>query len=264
MVDFLNGASETGAQLRDADFILADAMRFENSGLPVAGDLAVAQIRAFLALDRFAEARSLMLEDQSAIGESRFTMLTEEYVAASASRMPDAEFLSFAFEPVPAPLSVETANAVVTRLLDLGFPDRAEAVLPEDAGDDGTYLRARIALARGNPEAALAVLAFDDSPRARALRDIAQDLAFADALVADMSAATDTTESLWRRGEWDGLAGSEDPLLQAASSAVLSAEPAELASDTPLASGRALLARSEESRAVLGALLDRFAPPPEF
>ena len=264
MVNFLNGAVETGAPLRDKDFILADAMRFENTGLPVAADLAVAQINALLARDRFAEARALTLEDRAAIGEPQYTTLTEEYVAAAATRMPDAEFLSFAFDPVPGPLSVETANAVVTRLLDLGFPDRAEALLPADAGGEGAYLRARIALARGNPEAALMVLARDDSPRARALRGVAQDLAFADALVADMSAAMDTTESLWRRGEWDDLAASEDPLLRAASSAVLTPEPTELEPDTPLASGRALLARSEESRAVLDALLDRFAPPPEF
>lgn len=264
MVDFLNGAVETGAPLRDADFILADAMRFENMGLPIEGDLTVAQARAFLARDRFAEARTLTLEAQGAIGEPRFAVLTEEYVAAAVERMPDAEFLSFAFEPVPRPLSTETANGVVARLLDLGFPDRAEALLPDEGGEDGTYLRARIALDQGNPEAALSALAFDDSPRARALRDVAQDLAFADALVADMTAATDTTESLWRRGEWDGLAGSDDPLLQAASSAVLTPEPVELEPDTPLADGRALLARSEESRAVLDALLDRFNPPSEF
>ena len=265
MTEFLRGAVKTKIPVREEDFILADALRFENAQMPVAGDLAEAQVRALLAADRFTAARELMLEERAAIGEDRLGALTEEYVTQSTEGMSDAAFLSFAFGSLPGPVSNLTEIKLAQRLLDLGFPDRAAAVLSGEKNDEERqYLRAQIALENGDSKAAIAALQGATADRAQALRRVAQDLAFADALVPDMSATVATTESLWRRGAWGDLAQSDDPLLQAASSAVLDTEVAGLAVDTPLASGRALLDRSAQSRAVLDDLLARFTIPEDF
>lgn len=265
MTEFLLGAIKTKKPVREEDFIFADALRFENAQMPVAGDLAVAQVRALLAADRFTTARALMVEESAAIGEDRLGALTEEYVSQSTDRMSDAAFLSFAFGSLPRPVSSLTENRLAQRLLDLGFPDRAAAMLSgDDEEEDRQILRAQIALESGDPETAVAALEGVTADRAQKLRRVAQDLAFADALVPDLSVTAGTAESLWRRGAWGELAQSNDPLLQAASSAVLRPEIAGLALDTPLASGRALLDQSAQSRAVLDDLLARFTTPEDF
>lgn len=264
MTDLLDRAVKNDIALDLDDFVLADALRFENAQLPVAGDLAAAQARALTAMGHFAQARDLIAKERSAIGDSRAAMLAEELAKQETARLSDAEFLDFAFNDVQAPLSLATENAIARRLLGLGFPDQASGMLTDEGGLERTYLRSQIALARGDPRAAIAVLSDAQTDKAVSLRRVAQDIASSDVLVPDLAVANDTVQGLWRRGAWDELAQSDDPLLQSASVAVLNSESAVLAPEAPLSSGRALLDRSAQSRTVLQDLFDRFVIPEDF
>ncbi|WP_296426002.1 hypothetical protein [Yoonia sp.] len=268
MTELFVEAVKSGLLIRDEDFLLADALRFENGQLPVAVDLAMAQIRGYLAGDRFTAASALLHEEAGAIGAERHLALSTELAHAAVARMQNAPFLEFAFSALPDQMAPETENALARRLLDLGFPDRAGIVIADsvagDAATERSYLRAEIALSIGAPDLVRAALVAIDSDRATALRRIANDALSGDAVVADTSAGVDTEQSLWRRGVWRNLAESEDQLLQAASSVVLGQEVAQLDPETPLANGRALLDQSAESRAVLDDLLTRFGAPEQF
>lgn len=257
MKELLDGSVRFGVELSDDELLLADALRFESAQLPVAGDLAVAQIRALLAMDRFADARRLQQEESNAIGSERISVLSVEYAAQAIERMPDAQFLRFAFEEMTAPLPPSLEENAAHRLLALGFPDRAATLIKENGGPARKYLRARIALAVGDAEMALAELEGVDADQAVDLRRIAQDILNTDAVDG-------TIEALWRRGAWNAHRQSEDRLLQVAATAVLASEPAELAPDQPLERGRDLLNRSAQSREVLKELLERFAAPEDF
>lgn len=264
MQDLLVESIQNGVAVRDEDLLLADALRFENARLPVADDLAMAQIRALLAMDRFVEAQSLINEVSNAIDPERVVTLSVEYAEKAIVNMSDADFLRFAVDDIPAPLPDTLADQAATRLLDLGFPDQAARLIYGDGGETRKYLRAKIALALDDPAGAIAALGNSDTEQANELRRVAEDLMYSDAILPDLTVSGGTIDGLWRRGDWNTLAQSEDLLMQGAASAVLAREELELASDEPLSDGRALLDRTAQSRKVLNELLDRFEPPEEF
>lgn len=264
MRDLLVESTRNGIDPRDEDLLLADALRFENAQLPISEDLAVAQIRALLAMDRFVDAQSLIREVSQTISPERVAILSVEYAENAIARMADTEFLRFAFDDMAAPLPHALEDAAAMRLLGLGFPERAAGLMNGEGGEERKYLRARIALALGNPERAIAVLGGVDTDQATELRSIARDLKLSDAIAPDLTASGGTIDSLWRRGDWDALTKSEDALLQGTASAVLARDDMELNLDEPLGSGRALLDRSAQSRQAVAELLDRFEPPEEF
>lgn len=255
--------------LSDSDFLLADAMRFENAELPAAADLALAQASAYLHLDRFTASRAVIVDEGDNIDPARRAAFEDTYAQAATQRMSDLDFLSYAFgDDISSTLPL-TQHAMAERLLVLGFPDRAVQVVATDLTDvdlqaERRYLRARAALAKGDTTAAIAALDGLETEASDRLRQIADDLQSANLIFADDMIASDTATSQWRRGDWQDLARSEDSLLQAASATVLGNQTATSDPDTPLASGRALIAQSSESRAVLNDLLTRFAAPDEF
>lgn len=268
MIRFLTEAVADDVPLDEDDFTLADAFRFENAELPIAGDLAVAQVRAFVHGDRFGEARRLLRDEDAAIGPDRLLILKDELAVAATGRMDTGDFLRFAFDETHQPVSATTQNAMARRLLDVGFPDAAMAMTatPID-GEDGVarqYLRAEASLALADAAGAIAEIAELETARADALRRVAADLQNADVLVPDMTVAEATETTLWRRGDWRDLVQSDDPLLRAASTAMLEQQSASLDPATPLASGREMLSSAAQAREVVDGLLDRFAAPEEF
>jgi hypothetical protein len=231
--------------------------------------LIAAEARALIAGNAFDAALALLDGDVSPMSVTQLTALRESAILAITDRTEDAAFLNFAFDALPETGSARAENAVATRLMTLGFADRADAVLDSPAtgaeARDRRYLQSEIAIATGNSDAVEGLLAGMTDPRSAEIRAraLAAQGDFAAAATTDQifpGAAPDPSEA-WRAGEWAVLEQSEDPLLRAASDAVLSESPS-IDPDAPLASSRAMLEDAAATEDLAGQLLDRFAVDP--
>ena len=125
---FLEGVTaEVG--FSDQDFILADALRFENAETQAADGLAEAQFGAYLSLDRFADARKLLAARLDRLASQEMVKNRAALFGQAAERMPDAAFLEFIWQEDLQFLDAVTQTLVAERLLELGFPDRALTAL---------------------------------------------------------------------------------------------------------------------------------------
>ena len=269
LLRLLTLATQAGQPVDDSLMALADALRFEYRGEPIATDLGVAQVAALLAADRFDAAATLAEDLAPAIDPGRSQALHFSYVTALTGRADDASFVRVALAGLPADIGSEAENAVAARLLSLGFPDRAAALLlaPAQFGAaaERRYLRAAAAIGMQQPDAALAALAGMSDARAAALRATAlnQKGEFGAALSSDLAAGDPdrNTAGAWRAGAWKRLAGSNDPLLQATADAMLAT--AELTGQPPsLAAGQSALVDSAATRDLIDGLLGRFTVDP--
>ncbi len=268
LISLLEQAVRNNRPIDEKDLVLADALRFENAQLPVAADLAVAQIRAYLHSANFDAARHLMRDEAEQIGDARGAVLANEFARSATAGMPDSDFLSFAFEDDQPSISPETENALARRLLDLGFADRAQFFLTNQASDttaeERDYLRADAAIALGDLDRAGLLLMNWNTERADTLRQIVDDMRATDSIIARDFRSGGDARSQWQRGDWGDLVSSEDTLLQAASTAFLDQDRATLDPEMPLASGRTMLEQSAQSRDVVQNLLERFTGPSDF
>jgi hypothetical protein len=218
------------------------ALRFEQGDGPMAGPLALAEVRALTAADRFAEARALIDDPAIALDPDDRGGLSDALATAMAERAIDAAFLDLAFAGAPLPMSGTAANAVARRLIGLGFPEAALDLIDRPAETaamrDRRLLRADALRALGQEEEAALILA---------------GMAEGEEVVPDPLAA-------WRAGDWNALRNGADQLLSDAAEARL-ADPPEAAQDGTLAARAALLASAEETRALADALLARFPAP---
>ena len=125
---FRDGASREIA-FSDEDFLLADALRFENTGTIAADVLADAQFAGYLSVDRFEEARSLLRDRRSALSTDAFLTGQDTVYQQAAEGMADAAFLEFVWDEDLSTQNAQTQNMVANRLMELGFPDRALGLL---------------------------------------------------------------------------------------------------------------------------------------
>jgi len=249
---------EDGSKPAEADLYLAAAMRSEYSDTPIAEDLARAEARGWTVLGDYAQAIGLLAErsDDPAV-EDRNTIYRD-----LASNAGSADFLEFAFRSVPTDLHDVTENEMAQRLLDLGFPERALAVMSgsavREAAAERRYLRASAALEMEDYGATLDAIVGLTDDRARQLRSDAYvglgeyDVALT-ALDAEEEASSPTLQ--FRAQAWERLTLENDPVLADFANSYLS--PAAAASET-LADRREILERSQESRRMVGDLLLRF------
>jgi hypothetical protein len=186
---------------------------------------------------------------------------------------PDSALLDYAVlsnsQPLPSPAK-GSAALIASRLLDLGLSDQAARWLSL-APAPAPLLAARVQLAEGKPQDALALLGGDQSPsafpiRATALRDIGDDRA-----LAELFSEAGMTEEQWatisRMQDWSALASSgPDGWKQAAQSLI---GPSTVPGETPpqdptagpLAQGEALLANSQVTRDAITTLLNSVDSP---
>ena len=248
---------------------LAEAMQSEYRGTPEAANLANSIVRALVASDQFDDARILIATDLPPMSTEMLSQLRSDTIIAMASRMPDSSFIEMAFDDVPVGIEPTAVNALARRLIDLGFAERATALLygPASGTDmsERRYLRAEAALQLGAYDQVAEVLTGLQDPRAKRLRalSLAAQGDFAAALLIESEAsdiATDPTLA-WRAGAWQALDASPDPLLQAASEAMLTDQNA-LREQQPLAERRDLLKEAGQTRELAAQLLDRFALDP--
>lgn len=264
IIQVINEAILDDRKITADEFAMVESLRFENSRQPIARDLSIAEVRGLIHARRFEDAEAFLQARMALIGETEIAELFDELAKSAIVNMSDAIFLDFSFSKLPAPISPAATTAMAQRVFDLGFSQRAYELLENTdvVTLDGQLLFAEIALSFDKPDEALLLLTNLEAERADELRMIALDLKQNRGITADESIAENTQQTDWRRGNWDALSLSEDPLLRAVSDAVVS-ETTALDPAKPLSSGRKLLEQSIESRAMLNEILERFSSPTE-
>ena len=269
LVQLINLTLDEGHSL-DQDLItLADSMVYEYRGDAVEVDLIAAQVRALTVANAFDQAFELLNREESPIEPAQLAALRGVAILALTERAEDPAFLNFAFDTLPETGNAGVENAVATRLFSLGFADRADAVLNSPASGAEAqarkYLQADIAIVLGNYAAVETLLDGMSDPRAIEIKSRALaaqgDFAAASSTQNALPGASLDPDEAWRAGEWSVLEQSDDPLLRAASDAIL-AVPEALDPEMPLASSRALLDQAAATQDLAGQLLDRFAIEP--
>ena len=248
---------------------LAGTMQYEYRGQPVAAALIDAQARALIAGDAFAAAFTLLDGPVEPLGMDDLARLRSAAILALTLRASDPAFLNFAFDDLPVTDNPLVENAVATRLVALGFADRAAALLTSPAtgaaARDRRYLQAEIALQLGDAASVEGYLGGMTDPRAARLRAAALaasgDFAAAASAGQIVPGSPPDPAGAWRAGDWAGLEHSDDPLLRAAADAIR-ADPAALDPSTPLAASRELLDQATQTRDLASQLLERFAVDP--
>lgn len=269
LVQLINLTLDAGKSLDPSLISLADSMLYEHRGEVIGAALIAAEARALTAEGAYSQAFALLDGDVAPMAYDQLATLRSTAILDLTNRADDPAFLNFAFDALPETGNAKIENAVATRLLALGFAERAGALLTNPAlgaeARDRRYIEADIALALGDFEGVERILGGMSDPRAadikaRGLTAQGDFAAASSAQNALPGAATDPAGA-WRAGEWSVLEQSEDPLLRAASDAVLSS-PEALDPETPLAASRALLDQATATQDLAGQLLDRFAVEP--
>ncbi|MDX8352880.1 hypothetical protein [Cognatiyoonia sp. IB215182] len=262
---FLRAAVRDDIEVTHQDFALADVLRFESAPSAELNELQLAQMNAYLHQDAFDAAARLREELRPTADASIVQMLEDNFAVTLTERGDDVRFLDYAFEETPEALVTTTRLSVSNRLLALGFPERAAEILagiaPEDVGPRQSYLQTEIALIRGDAAAALREIDGVETDRALSLRSAAERVARGELFDRAWLLQEPDGSELWRGRDWGEMSASDDPLLRDVSEVLRSRPEMPLSEGTPIASGRALLEQSMQSRDVVDRLLERFSAP---
>lgn len=262
LIDLLVG---DGQIVDDSILELAAAMRFESGDSDQARLLGSAEIRALTAQDQFEMALALVLDEELPFGEADRGAHASQVIKALAERETTSAFLTTAFGDLPSGLSAEAENAVADRLLNVGFPERAQSILSGPATEESMaerrYLRAQAAASLGDLDGMNDALSGLNDQRADQIRSAALaasgDFEGAFTQEIEQAGTTGSEDTAWRAGAWALLEAGEDPLLREASRAILT-DPVALSDPPTLAARRELLEESQATRALTEELLDRF------
>ena len=249
---------DRGDPVDEAVLDLVAAQRFEFRDAPVHADLAAAEVRGLSHRGDHALAFGLLREVGAGLADSRYDVLFNEIVARLVGDADDVTFLELTYADRYLSLDGTILNAMASRLLDLGFPERARGLLQQSATAEvmaeRRYLRARAAMALEDTAAARQALAGIDTPRARAILDGEPDPAAGEL-------DRDETLAAWRAEAWSDLTTDDDDLLREVSRLALSRTDPAPDTPTPIATGRELVERSGELRTTVEDLLNRFDVP---
>lgn len=251
-------AHAEGRQVAPDLLLLSQSLRFEHRRDPAVAALAAAEGQA--RLDGGDYDAALAIAAEAGLTPEARAGLENAVLSAVTARAEDAVLLRHAMGTLPDGVTAATENAIASRLLTLGFPDRAGAIVAGPAEGDAMierrYLRAEADLQLGAPDAARAEIAGLSDPRAAALR------ARIEAGVAPSQDPALSADAAWRSGDWTGLAASDDPLLRSAAEAMAATPPPP--PDGPSLSGSAAaVAEADTSSRLIGDLLNRFVVPPD-
>jgi hypothetical protein len=265
----IEAALSRGAPVSVDQAQLAGAYAHELRDTVIGDRLAVAHVAALAAAGAFDEAATAFdrraLDPAQPLARAMAESLLREVVRAAD----DLTFLRYVlgdrFMP-PEAMSDQLVGAIARRLLDAGFADVADRVLPPTRSDPSLrLLRAEIALALQRPaEADLALLGLDgrkaDRLRARA-RSLRGDHASAQALFAATDALPEADRAALYTRDPEVLARASDPLLLEV--ADLLGGPAGPVPDGLATLDRiaTLLAETGSARATLTSLLDGLPRP---
>ena len=243
------------------DFALLDVLSFERDGRPEAIDIADVRVRAMLHNSAFTGAIKALERAEPLVTEERFAVLSTRVLEALTQSADDITFLDTVFEERVSTTDPAVENDVAARLLSLGFPRRADDMIASQAiGEEMAerrYIRASIAMARGDEALAEAHLAGVETQRARQILQSAS----AHETVGSIGSSE---EAAWRTADWESLTDTEDELLRRVSEQRLHSPGALDLTEAPLADSNGLIAQSEALRETVIALMDRFQTPDQL
>ncbi len=246
-----------GDSLESGSIDLADALRFENRGTEGGEELTIASVDAMIAEQKFKEAIEFISGASSSPDDQLRAELEAKVIIAMAQQMDDGPFLEFAFGDLPANISDAAANAVSSRLIVLGFTEKANELVAEGAQGaamaERRFVRAEAAYAEGRDAEGSEILSGILDPRADNLTQRYR--------ATGTALQSDTEVSAWRAGDWAALATGDDPDLRDAASDMLEAGPQALQLET-LAERRSLIEEAEATRRLAESLLARFTLVP--
>ena len=241
----------------------AETVLFEFGKTERTERLAAAMVRGELQNEMFRAADSFLKAEADRFGNDLSAGLRREMLSRISADADDATFIELVFQNDFGAVEPGLGNSVASRLLTLGFPERAEAFLQApalgDAMTERRYLRAQVAAAQGDYALAQSHLAGVTSERARRILSFGPE-----GIPLRVNAASDMPDAedlAWRNGDWTGLAASEDPLLRDVSELVLENQVPPPDPVAPLARGRALADAAGQTRETLDALMNRFEAP---
>lgn len=269
LVQLINLTLDEQQPLDPSLITLADSLLYEHRGEPIGAELIAAQARGLTAAGAYEQAFSLLTGDVKPMEAAQLAALRSAAILSLTERTDDAAFLNFAFDALPETSNAGVENAVATRLLKLGFADRAGALLTSQAtgvdARDRRYLQADIAVTLGNYAEVDGYLSGMSDPRAAEIKARALaaqgDFEAAFSVGAAVPGTVPDLSNAWRASEWTLLEQSDDVVLREASDALLA--PAEaFDSEAPLAASRALLEQATATQDLAGQLLDRFLVEP--
>lgn len=242
------------------DIALLQTMRFESQDVDLDERLYRAEVEALIQMDSVDSALVLLDDPTSPLASDETQAFAEAIYSNVVENAQDTTFLEFVFDDRVLASDATLQNAIATRLLALGFPDKAEGIVATQtvgsAMMERRYLRAEIAIAKEDFELARAHLAGVTSPRAQLLLSrtgIPPSADVIETLVPDDRLATD-----WQFSNWESLAESDDPLLRDVVARVQDVETFNAEDSTPLATGRELITNSAALRENMAELLDRY------
>lgn len=170
LIDLVDLAIAGHREAEPGDLALLAAAAFEYRDQPEEAALLDARIRLLSHMGDHRAALGLAQQLPQAGRAAPLAHALEQF-----SRMADdGEFIELAFDDLARPADAHSANLLAARLLALGFPDRALALMQNtDPGDtllERRYLRAEAAAALGRADLVEAELLGLADPRAEAIR----------------------------------------------------------------------------------------------
>ena len=255
---------------------LVGAFAFERRNEAIAPELHIAHIRALAASGAHEEAHEVYADRMPDLDPHRLAGLQADLAGYLARQADDVTFLRLifagAFDHAEQP-DPSVAIALAERMLGLGFPEEAAALISAERGGEGAaslarrLLLAETALVLGQPRQALVELLDLEGDRADLLRAralaLAGDPAAAVALFKSAGAEDAARVAALLDGRWSESMGTEPWQVEPDPEMVISEVPGR-ADDIvapPLATTRALLEASSGARDALSELLASYPEP---
>ena len=266
LVAMIETELEAGRTVQPETADLAAAYAVENKTTAIGADLRRVHLLARAGAGQFDRAITGLAEVERRDGMDAAHRLRAQILELAAGLAEDVPYLRLTLGLAPdllPELPADTAETLARRLVKLGFPDAADRLLAPGGGNPRAraMIRARAALARGQPQRATAELANytgqeADLLRARA-RAAAADYTAAQIVYDTLGLDDEATSAAWLAGDWSALAGSGDELLSSIAGLETAASADTPDDDAPLRTARDLIAQSRASRELLGRLLER-------
>ena len=274
VIDLINTHVKQGVPPSAETVSLVGALAVEHKTGAMGPDLRRAHALARMLEQEFGPAFKIIKDIETRDGRKAAAEVRTQLVLAVLEHADDFEVISWSIQErlaAPGRISSDTALKLAQKTFEMGFLGETkrlmQAAQTDIPSDEKRVLNARLALAEALPKRAEAELMgmetpFADRLRARA-KAMAGDHAGAARLLAKLGERGAAETEAWLDGDLASLTASENEILRRASTHLLPPEDVtEIDASTDrvtqgmLARNRALLEGAEESRGVLGDLLN--------
>lgn len=274
VIDLINTHVKQGLPASAETVSLVGALAVEHKTGAMGPDLRRAHALARMLEQEFGPAFKIIKDIETRDGPKAAAEVRTQLVLAVLEHADDFEVISWSIQErlaAPGRISSDTALKLAQKTFEMGFLGETkrlmQAAQTDIPSDEKRVLNARLALAEALPKRAEAELMGMETPLADRLRArakaMAGDHAGAARLLAKLGERGAAETEAWLDGDLASLTASENKILRRASTHLLPPEDVtEIDTSTDrvtqgmLARNRALLEGAEESRGVLGDLLN--------